>query len=117
MSIGFMLSAGLLAGMLELGAHRLMRDRTYTTPIPRYAVGVFLALLPWTAAAATVFLESHTVLSAVLIVGIGVWYVFGMAGAFTWLAYERDRPTATEADAERLAAYLSREHRESGEGD
>ena len=115
MLLGFMLTAGLLTFILEWTAHQWMRERTYTTPIPRYAVGVALALVPWTGASACALIEPWEMTDAVIVVVAGVWYVFGLAGAATWLAYERDRPSATEADAERLAAYLAGEHGDAQE--
>src|SRR5512147_878108 len=101
MLIGFMLAAGPLAGLLETIAHERMRDRAYLTPIPRYAVGIVLAGIPWTAAAGAALWE-RDLLTVIIILVVGFWYVFGWAGALTWLAYERDRPRATEADAARL---------------
>lgn len=110
MLLGFMLTAGLVTFILEWQAHQWMRERTYTTPIPRYAVGVTLALAPWTAASASVFIEPWATTNAAVVIVAGAWYVFGMAAGATWLAYERDRPQATEADIEKLAGYLAGEH-------
>lgn len=109
MLIACMLAAGPLAGLLERLAHAQMRDRTYLTPIPRYMVGVVLAGLPWTAAAIAALWETDT-LTIVIALTAGFWYVFGWAGAMTWLAYEQDRPSATPRDVERLASYIAGEH-------
>lgn len=117
MLIGFMLAAGPLAGLLETIAHERMRDRAYLTPVPRYAVGVVLAGIPWTAATAATLWSDIDITTVVLVLVVGFWYVFGWAGALTWLAYERDRPRATEADAARLAAYIAGEHDGARDGD
>lgn len=114
MLIGFMIAAGPMAGLLAWAAHQQMRERTYTTPIPRYAVGVILALVPWTAACAATLWEAHDIHTIVLTLAVGIWYVFGCAGGATWLAYEHERPRATEADAARLITYIEREHGTDG---
>lgn len=93
-----------------------MRSRTYLTPIPRYGVGVFCGLLPWSLAAAPALLWPTA--ATTLTLGIGVWYVFGCGGFATWLAYEDDRPRTTEADARRFAAFIAGEHDDApGRGD
>lgn len=109
MLIAFMLAAGPLAGLLEWLAHAKMRSRTYLTPIPRYIVGVVLAGLPWTLASVTALWEADA-LTIIITLAAGFWYVFGWAGAATWLAYEQDRPSATSRDVERLASYIAGEH-------
>ncbi len=96
-----MFAAGMIAAVCQAVAHLLMKRRTYITPIPRYAVGVTLALVPWSAALAANRLQEPIV---------GVWFVFGASGFATWLAYELDKKQPTEADAERLASYLAAEH-------
>lgn len=102
------LLAGLATALACTAAHRRMAKRTYITPIPRYGVGVACALIPWTLASIPALLAPN--LQAVLTLGIGIWYVFGCGGFATWLAYEDDRPRATEADARRLAAFIAGEH-------
>lgn len=109
MLIAFMLAAGPLAGLLEYLAHAKMRQRTYLTPIPRYIVGVVLAGLPWTIAATAALWEVDH-LTMLITLGAGFWYVFGWAGALTWLAYEQDRPSVTPHDVERIANYIAGEH-------
>lgn len=105
-----MLLAGVAAALGCQAAHTRMRERTYLTPVPRYVTGVALAIIPWSAAAMGALARPNT--EAILVLAIGIWYVFGCAGFATWNAYEEDRPRATEADAERLAAYLAGEHDE-----
>lgn len=102
----YMFAAGVIIGILQIGAHALMRDRTYLTPIPRYAVGVALALIPYSIALAFDGRQDAIV---------GVWYVFGASGLATWLGYEIDRPVTTDADAARLAEYLIAEHDDADE--
>ena len=101
---------GVGAGLGCWAAHMRMRKRTYLTPLPRYGVGVACGLLPWGAAAVSAITQAHNILEAVLVLIIGIGYVFLCAGFATWLAYENDRPRATEADAERLVSYIEGEH-------
>jgi len=108
MLIVAMFLAGLATGLACTAAHKRMRSRTYLTPIPRYGVGVIAGLVPWSLAAAPALLTPSE--EAVLILGFGAWYVFGCGGFATWLAYEDDRPRATEADARRFAAFIAGEH-------
>jgi uncharacterized membrane protein len=108
-----MLLAGVAAGLGCQAAHTRMRERTYLTPVPRYVIGVALALIPWSLAGMAA-LGTPTV-ETVVILGIGIWYVFGCGGFATWLAYEEDRPHATEADARRFATFIAGEHDDAPE--
>lgn len=111
-----MLLAGLAAGLGCTAAHRRMHERTYLTPIPRYGIGVAIALIPWSLAAAPALLASTA--ETTLTLGIGIWYVFGCGGFATWLAYEQDRPRTTEEDARRFAPFIAGEHDDApGRGD
>ena len=110
MLIGFMIAAGPITALLEWRAHQVMAKRTYLTPIPCYMVGVFLALAPWTVATTPTLWTVYDTDLIVLVLTIGIWYVFGCAGAATWLAYEHDRPRPTEADALRFVTHIEREH-------
>jgi hypothetical protein len=103
-----MVVAGLLTGIGCLFAHRRMRKRTYLTPIPRYTIGVALALIPWTVA--LIIEPGATTIETVALAIVGVWTAFG-AGVFgTWIGYEEDRKEPTEADVENLARYITGEH-------
>lgn len=116
MLIVAMLLAGIATGLACDTAHQRMKERTYHNHIPRYGVGVFCALIPWTLAAAPAVVAPTA--TAILTLGFGIWYVF-LCGFFaTWLAYERDRPRTTEADARRFAPFIAGEHDDaSGRGD
>jgi len=105
-----MVAAGIVTGVLEFIAHGLMADRTYLTPIPRYIVGVLLALAPWSLA---ILIEPGTTESII----VSVWYVFGVAAIATWLGYELDRKQPTEADVARLADFIAGEHDETTASD
>lgn len=103
-----MFVAGIVAGACQWLAHLLMDKRTYTTPVPRYGVGVAIALT-WFSVA-YVFEPSQDPITA-------IWYIFGASGVATWLAYEADKKMPTEADVERLAGYIAAEHNEQEHGD
>lgn len=113
MLIVAMLLAGVATGLGCFAAHLRMRERTYLTPIPRYVIGVLLALIPWSLASFPALVAPNV--TAVLVLGIGIWYAFGCGMFATWLAYEEDRPRATEADARRLAAFIAGEHDDATE--
>ena len=110
MLIAYMAGAGFAAFALEWLAHQAMKGRTYITPVPRYAVGVALAGVPWTAAALTALVWPVSVLECVLTVSIGFWWVFALAGLGTWLGYEADKKPATESDLARFARFVTGEH-------
>lgn len=111
-----MLLAGLATGLACWSAHQHMKGRVYLTHIPRYCVGVASALLPWSFAGAPAIIAPSV--PAVLTLGIGIWYVFGCGFFATWLAYEHDRPSTTEADARRFAPFIAGEHDDApGRGD
>lgn len=109
-----MLVANLLTFLGCLFAHRKMRNRSYPTPIPRYVVGVLLALVPWTTA--LIIEPGATITDAVALAVVGVFGAFGAGMVGTWLGYEEDRPEPTAADVERLARFIEGEHRDESEG-
>lgn len=116
MLIATMLLAGVAAALGCWAAHQRMKDRTYHTHIPRYAVGVLCTLGPYALALPPAFTAPS--LETVITLAIGPWYIFGMGGLFTWLAYEEDRPNPTEADARRFAPFIAGEHDDApGRGD
>lgn len=100
---GYVFIAAFVAGVAAWVAHRLMRRRTYTTPIPRYFVGVVICLAPWSLAVLSAPMDAVNAI-------VGCWLTFGGAAIGTWIGYEQDRPATTEADIERLAALIVGEH-------
>lgn len=97
---------GIAAGFFQWTAHRMMRRRTYATPIPRYAVGSFIILCCF-AAGWGMEPAQHPVIGLVL--------TYGTSLIGTWLGYEQDRPVATEKDVDRLLGHVIAEHT-NGEG-
>lgn len=98
-------AAGLLTGLLAFVAHWLMRTRRYATPIPRYIVGVLLALVPWGGA---LLIEDGGRVAAI----VGAFFSFGCGWIGTWAGYESDpqlKPV-TEIDVERIVAAIEGEH-------
>ena len=96
-----MFTLGLFAALGQVAAHYAMKDRTYHTPIPRYAVGVAIALAAYSIAYAIDPRQDAI---------IGPWFVFGCCGVATFLAYEADRPAVTEADIEHFISHIEAEH-------
>jgi hypothetical protein len=103
-----MFTAGICAGACQWLAHVLMRNRTYLTPIPRYGVGVAVALF-WFSLAYLLDTRQHPI--------TGIWYMFGASGVATWMAYEADKKVPTEADVERFVGHIAAEHDESTHSD
>lgn len=96
-------AAGLTTGLLAFVAHALMRTRTYHTPIPRYIVGVLIALVPWAGA----LLAQEADASGAI---VGAFFSFGCGMIGTWVGYETDPPLATGADVDRILAAIEGEH-------
>ena len=92
---------GVAAGMCQYGAHQWMKNRTYPTPIPRYAVGSFFVLL-WFAFGWGMDTAQHPI--------SGLVYLYGTSLIATWIGYEKDRPRATEKDTARIIATIVGEH-------
>jgi hypothetical protein len=100
-----LVTAGIVTGVGAFVAHWLMRDRRYATPIPRYIVGVLLALIPWGCA---LVIEETSITTAI----VGAFYSFLCGAIGTWIGYETDPQAApvTTADVERIVAAIEGEH-------